>query len=107
MCMQCSEIVLLSTGAVKPTMREFNRYVKNQYAVFWKDIAFELELKYKAVDDIEQGFTDCEKRLYEVFKAWLESSNNTTWKVLEIAIINAKRLKEGLDLIDDLDGKKV
>ena len=107
MCMQCSEIVLLSTGALKPTMKDFNRYVKNQYAVFWNNIAFELDLEYTTIDDIKNKFIDCETCLYEVFKAWLKSSGNTTWKVLEIAIINAKRLKDGLDPIDDLDGKKV
>ena len=88
-------------------MKDINRYVKSQYAVFWKDIAFELDLEYTTIDDIENKFTFCETRLYEVVKAWLESNDDTTWKVLEMAIINAKRIKDGLDLIEDLVGKEV
>ena len=88
-------------------MKDINTYVKSQYAVFWRDLAFELDLEYTTIDDIENRFTDCETCLYEVVNAWLESNNNTTWKVLEMAIINAKRLKDGLDPIEDLDGKEV
>ena len=99
--------MLLSIGAQKPTMKDINRYVKSQHAVFWRDIAFELDLEYATIDDIENRFTNCETYLHEVVKAWLVSNNDTTWKVLEMAIINAKRLKDGLDPIEDLDGKKV
>ena len=88
-------------------MKEINRYVKSQYAVFWSDIAYELELECDIINGIEKEFADCEKRLCEVANVWLKLSINTTWRVLEMAIINAKRLKDGLDPIEDLDGKKV
>ena len=96
-----------SVGTQKPTMKEVNRYVKSQHAVFWNDIAYELDLEYDTIDGIEKNVNDCEKSLCEVVNVWLKSNNNPTWKVLEIAIINAKRLKDGLDLIEDLVGKEV
>ena len=93
-----------SLEALKPTMKELRRHViVDQYAVFWRDIAFELDLDCNVIDDIEEKYPDCKDCFYHVLKIWLKS--NVTWKALEIAIINAKNVKDELDLIDDLDGK--
>ena len=92
-----------------PSMKELNRYVVPQYAVFWRDIALELELDYEKVDDIEASFSRNEKCLLDVLKVWLDSNNDTTWEALELAVINVKRMKSGLNPIDevDSDGKNV
>ena len=94
------------TGTLKPTIKEINTYVKNQYAVFWKDIAIELEMHYGKVEDIEKKCYDNETRICTVLYTWLDTSCNVSWKALEVAIINAQRIQEGLDPIEDLDGKK-
>ena len=88
-------------------MEDIDKYVIRQHAVCWRDIALELELEYKKIRDIANNSADCERRLSEVSKMWLESSNDTTWRVLEMAIINGKRLKDGLKTIKDLDGKNL
>ena len=99
--------MLWSTGSLKPTIEDIDKYVIRQHAVCWRDIALELELEYKKIRDIGNNFDDCERCFSEVAKTWLESSNDTTWRVLEIAIINGKRLKDGLKTIKDLDGKNL
>lgn len=63
-------------------MKELNRYVINQYAMYWKDIGFELDLKWSKIDVIETNHSECEKRLYEVLKAWLQIDENISWKAL-------------------------
>ena len=89
-------------------MRDINRYGIRQYVVFWKSIAFELNLKFETICSIEKSSTNHEGCLCKALEVWLkESSNDITWKVLEMAIINAKRLKDGLKTVKDLDGKKV
>ena len=97
--------MLWSTGALKPTMEDIDKYVIRQHAVCWRDTALELELEYKTVCDIGDSFTNDEECLLEVVNTWLKSRNDTTWNVLEMAIINGKRLKDGLKAIKDLDGK--
>ena len=92
---------------MKPTMKDLNRYVINPYATHWRDIGFELDLDCNKIDVIEANFSECEKRLYEVLKAWLQLNENTSWKALEVAIINAKRLKSGGNPIVCMDGKDV
>ena len=99
--------ILCPTESKTPTMKELNRYVVNKYAIYWKDIGFELDLECNKIDNIKANYLKCEERLYEVLKAWLELNDNTTWKRLEVAIINAKRVKSGMDPIDDVNGKAV
>ena len=88
-------------------MKELNRYVVNQYAIYWRDIGFELDLRCSKIDSIEANCLECEKRLYEVLKAWLQLDDDTTWKLLEVAIINAKRIKIGENPVDYVKGKDV
>ena len=90
----------------RPTMKELYRYVVNQYAIYWRDIGFELDLKCSKIDNIKANSFECEDRLYEVLKAWLEvKEDHATWKTLEVAIINVKRLKSGADPVDSVEGK--
>ena len=91
----------------RPTMKELNRYVVNQYAIYWRDIGFELDLECSKIDNIKANCFECEGRLYEVLKAWLQVKDHATWKTLEVAIINVKRLKSGADLVDSVEGKNV
>ena len=91
----------------RPTMKELNRYVVNQYAAYWRDIGFELDLECSKIDNIKANYFKCEECLYEVLKAWLQLKDDATWKTLEIAIVNAKRIKSGMNPIDDVNGKAV
>ena len=91
----------------RPTMKELNRYVVNQYAVYWRDIAFELDLKCSKIDNIKANCFECEDRLYEALKAWLQIKDDATWKILEDAIIYVKRLKSGADPVDYVEGQDV
>ena len=50
---------------------------------------------------------ECEDHLYEALKAWLQIKDDATWKILEDAIINVKRLKSGADLVDYVEGQDV
>ena len=88
-------------------MKDLNRYVINKYAMYWRDIGFELDLEHSKIDIIETNYSECEKRFYEVLKAWLQLDKNISWKALEVAIMNAKILKGGGNLIDYVDGKDV
>ena len=80
-------------------MRDLNRYVKNRYAVYWKDIAFELDIDYAEIDKIEENHSKCEERLFCVLKAWYNSKNNLTWRDLEDAISNAIKIKNGETIV--------
>lgn len=103
---EMSHVVLCPIENKRPTMKELNRYVVNQYAIYWRDIGFELDLKCSKIDNIKANCFECEDRLYEVLKAWLQVKDHATWKTLEVAIINVKRLKSGAHPVDYVEGKR-
>ena len=91
-----------------PTMRDLNRYVVDNFAVDWKDIAIELGLSFDMIPAIErdnryQTVACFQKTLHE----WLIRDSTATWSTLEIALTNVRRRQLGLDPVDDVHGKDV
>jgi len=90
-------------------MEDFNRYVIEKYANDWEDIGVELGLDLDALninarDNPLQSVT-C---LRETLNKWLNSStDDATWKTLEVALTNVNRAKLGLDPVDHVYGKDV
>ena len=107
LCYEIHHVMLCDIETVKPTMKDLNRYVINKFAIYWRDIGFELDLECSKIDNIQANCNECEECLYEVLKAWLQLDKNVSWNALVVAIINARRLKSGKDPIDCVDGKDV
>jgi len=87
-------------------MRDLNRYITRKYAADWYDIGIELGLGLHVLDVIErdnlQQSVNC---LRKVLDKWLRLSPDTTWRTLEVALTNVRRLDIGLDPVDDVYGK--
>jgi len=90
-------------------MKDLNRYVTRKYANDWEDIGIELGLdldvlKIIARDNLLQSVA-C---LKETLDKWLKSStDDATWKTLEVALTNVNRAKLGFDPVDEVYGKDV
>ena len=89
-------------------MRDLNRYVAKKYALEWEEIGLELGLelcvlKIIAKDNPQQSVACCR----ETLDKWLKSTPSATWRTLEIALTNVRRLNLQLDPVDDLYGEKL
>ena len=86
-----------------PEMKDLYRYVIKVFAPEWRDIGLELNLKTTALDIIAKdnplNCTACFERTLDM---WLKSTPHATWKILEVAITNAKRAHLGLKPVTDL-----
>ena len=89
-------------------MKDINRYVTRKHAVDWKDIGIELDLKLSALNIIESNHPlKCEACFQAMIDKWIEStSENVTWRALEIALTNVNRQKLDLDPVDDVYGRE-
>ena len=89
-----------------PTMKEVNRYVTRKHAVDWKDIGIELDLKLSTLNIIENDHPLKSEACFQVMiDKWIESTTeNATWKTLEVALTNVNRQKLDLDPVDDIYG---
>ena len=92
-------------------MRDLNRFVIKKYAADWKDVGLELGLQHGTLKVVKQNnplqVQDC---LEEVLDKWLKLTPNATWRVLEIALTNVRRLQLDLGPVDnvyDLDSVDV
>ena len=86
-----------------PEMKDLHRYVINTYAPEWKDIGLELNLKATALDIIaEDNPLNCKARFESTLDLWLKSTSHATWKILEVAITNARRAHLGLKPVTDV-----
>ena len=74
-------------------MKDLNGYVVNRYAVYWEEIATELDL-YSEIENVEEKYSKDKERLRKVLETWHNSNENPTWEQLEVAIYNAKKLKD-------------
>ena len=88
-----------------PTMRDINRYTK-KYAADWKDIGIELGLKLSTLNIIEKDYPSQAITCFQsMIDNWIKSTtDNATWKALEIALTNVNRQKLDLDPVDDIYG---
>jgi len=87
-------------------MRDLYRFVARKYASDWKQICIELGLDHNSIKS-EYPFKN-EDCLMETLDKWLKSStDDATWKTLEVVLTNVNRAKLGLDPVDDVYGKDV
>ena len=84
-------------------MRYLNRYVVSKHAKYWKSVGLELGLDWDMLDTIEvdslQQSTSCFQKTLD---RWLKLTPNATWKTLEVALTNVRRLQLGLDPVDNM-----
>jgi len=88
-------------------MKDLNRYVTRKYANDWKDVGIELGLDLDVLKIIEkdnpQQSVAC---LRETLDKWLKlSTDDATWKTLEVTLNNVNRANLGLDPVDDVYDK--
>ena len=90
-------------------MKDLNRYVTRKYATDWYDIGIELGLELDVLDIIEKDhFQKCVTCFQKTLDKWSKlSTDDTTWKTLEVALTNVNRAKLGLNPVDDVYGKDV
>ena len=88
-----------------PTMKDINRYTK-KYAADWKDIDIELGLKFSSLNIIEKDHPSQSVTCFQdMIDNGIESTtDNVTWKILEVAFTNVNRQKLHLDPVDDVYG---
>lgn len=89
-------------------MRDLNRYVVHKYAAEWEDIAFELGLDEEHIKVIKKDCQDCADRLRKTLQKWVHSATPpASWKTLEVAITNVKRIQMHLDPVTDIYGEQL
>ena len=88
-----------------PTMRDINRYTK-KYAADWKDIGIELGLKLSTLNIIEKDHPSQSIACFQtMIDNWIKSTtDNITWKALEVTLTNVNRQKLDLDPVNDIYG---
>ena len=86
-------------------MRDINRYTK-KYAADWKDIGIELGLKLSTLNIIEKDHSSQSIACFQaMIDNWIEpTTEDVTWKTLEVALTNVNRQKLDLDPVDDIYG---
>ena len=52
----------------------------------WYLLGLQLKVKIGTLDNIQAQFSDPKRQLLEMLKAWLTTSDNTTWKILTNAL---------------------
>ena len=88
-----------------PLMRDLNRYIVHKYASDWEDIALELGLDEQVVAIIKKDNRECVDCIRNTLQKWLDLTPNATWKMLEVAVTNVKRIQLSLDPVTDIYGK--
>lgn len=84
-------------------MRDLNRYVINKHAAYWKDIGLELEMELDTLNIIlKDNQHDCVACFQITLDKWLKLSPNATWRTLEVAMTNARRVHLGLEPVTDI-----
>ena len=84
-------------------MRDLNRYVIKKYAADWKDIGLELRLQPSMLKVVKKNNPlQAEDCLEEVLDKWLKLTPNATWRTLEVALTNVRRLQLDLDPVDNV-----
>ena len=89
-------------------MKDLNRFVTTIYATDWYEIGIELKVDLHELNIIKQANpqqrVDC---FQNTLGKWLQStSNDVTWKTLEIALTNVNRANLELNPVD-VNGKYI
>ena len=92
------------TGCKRPTHKELNRHVVNQYATRWYQIGIELGVHIANIANIEYDHRECVVCFHKTLNTWLESNPDASWKMLEVAITNVMRAENGLKPVEDIYG---
>ena len=90
-----------------PSMKDLNRYVVRKHASEWEVIATELDFLYGEIAIIQRDGRDTTDCFRKMLQKWLDSTPDATWKNLEVAITNVKRVKMDLNPITDVYGKNI
>ena len=82
-------------GNDRPTGKELNRHVVEQYAIHWRQLGAELGLKDYHIDNITENNASRQLRLVEhccsqMLQKWLHIDPSATWGKLEDAVKNIK-----------------
>ena len=86
-------------------MKDLYRYVIKTYAPDWKAIGLELNLKTPILNIIEKDNPlNCTACFENTLDTWLKSTPHATWRLLEVAITNVKRVNLGLEPLPDANG---
>ena len=101
-------MISLSIEQSTPTMKDLNRYVIKHYASEWMDIGLELGLKLNTLEIFSKNNQkECISCFRSTLNEWLNLKPNATWRMLEVAITNARRASNGLDPVTDIYGEYV
>ena len=101
-------MISLSIEQSTPTMKDLNRYVIKNYASDWMDIGLELGLKLNTLEIFSiNNQKECISCFRSTLNEWLNLKPNATWRMLEVAITNARRASNGLDPVTDIYGEYV
>ena len=70
------------------TLDDLSHVLEEAYDVSaqWYTLGLQLELKPGTLDNIQAQFSDPKRQLLEMFKTWLNTSHNTSWKTLTNAL---------------------
>ena len=55
-------------------------------SAWWYQLGLRLKVKIGTLDSIQVQFPDPKRQLLEMLKTWLNTSDNTTWKTLTVAL---------------------
>jgi len=79
-------------------MKDINRHVILSHATHWKDVGYELDLEHEALAIIETDYPhNCVVCFEKTLNKWLKVNPHASWKILEVAITNARRKYLGLN----------
>ena len=89
-------------------MKDINGYVTRKHAADWKEIGIELGLQSATLNIIERNNPlKCEDSFQAMIDKWIESTTeNITWRALEVALTNVNRQKLDLNPVDDVYGRE-
>ena len=84
-------------------MKEINRHVILSHATHWKDVGYELDLQHEVLVIIEKDHPyNCVDCFQATLDKWLKMTPHATWKILEVAITNARRKYLGLNPVANI-----
>ena len=79
------------TGNDRPTAKELNKHVVEQYAIHWRQLGAELGLKDYHIANITENNASRQLRLvehccYQMLQKWLHIDPSATWGKLDDAV---------------------
>ena len=80
----CLIILTVCIGTDRPTIKLFNKYVRNNIASKWEDLGVQLldEEHHSMLNNIAENKPDVQGRCTELFEYWLTVDINASWNKL-------------------------